>query len=81
MCGIAACLPAMLIQPRGELDRDHRAMRFESNADLAIANRKGFALDFGVVWGGSEHVKGSVAGVLNLGWSDDVARNSTCSAI
>jgi hypothetical protein len=30
MCGIAACLPAMLIQPRGELNRDFTySMGFE----------------------------------------------------
>jgi hypothetical protein len=39
----------MLIQPRGELNRDHKAMRFEYDAELANANRKGFVLDFGVV--------------------------------
>jgi hypothetical protein len=41
LCGIAACLPAMLIQPRGELNRDHKAMRFECDRGVHHREWKG----------------------------------------
>ena len=78
---IGARLPAMLIQPRGELYRDRNVtvvpMGFECSTWGWRSNGKGFVIDFGGVLGGKREQERGGGWDLNLEWSDDAGRNST----